>query len=136
MYKAIIHDTEKDIQKLMRIALQLEGFNVCPITDSDDDFLSIINESRRRVVVDCRTDGSACLETLKKIKNKYTHLPVITTSCNTNIGDGYSQYGFDVYIPKPFDMGLLYTTLRKHTYCQHRRILECQGLKYASSAAL
>ena len=35
-------------------------------------------------------------------------------SCNYNINEVYDQQGFDDYIAKPFDLDVLYATLRKY----------------------
>lgn len=53
-----------------------------------------------------------------QIKAKYPHLPVIALSCNNNIHEVYSKFGFDDYISKPFDLDLLYRVLRKHISAQ------------------
>jgi DNA-binding response OmpR family regulator len=50
----------------------------------------------------------------KLIKAKYPNLPVLALSCNNNIHDIYSLYGFNDYIKKPFDLDELYAILRKH----------------------
>jgi DNA-binding NtrC family response regulator len=93
----------------------MENFKVHPIKDFDEDFLGLIEQVRPHVVVlDYRLTGYRCLEVLKNIKTKYPHLPVIATSCNSNIHQEYSQLGFDGYIAKPFDLDLLYRILRKH----------------------
>jgi hypothetical protein len=40
----------------------------------------------------------------------YPHLPAIAMSCNINI----EVYDLDDYIAKPFDLDMLYDTLRKY----------------------
>jgi DNA-binding NtrC family response regulator len=65
-------------------------------------------------MLDYRLDGKVCIEICQQIKASYPHLPVIAMSCNNNINNVYDQYGFDDYIPKPFDLDMLYRTLRKH----------------------
>ncbi len=115
MQKVLLQDTEKEILDLMTVALRLEGFTVYPLINCDEDFLFVIDQTRPHVVVlDFKIDGASCLEALKKIRASYPHLPVIATSCNSNINEVYSKYGFDDYIPKPFDIDLLYDILRKH----------------------
>jgi CheY-like chemotaxis protein len=38
---------------------------------------------------------------------------LIAMNCNHNINQEYGRFGFDDYIPKPFDLDLLYLMLRK-----------------------
>ncbi|WP_207429046.1 response regulator [Pedobacter sp. SYSU D00535] len=115
MGKIFIHDSEKDILETLTIALELEGFIVYPLLDCGNNFLDHIEEFRPHVVVlDYRLTGELCIQALNQIKAKYPHLPVVATSCNTNIQEVYSEYGFEDYIKKPFDIDLLYAVLRKH----------------------
>jgi DNA-binding response OmpR family regulator len=92
-----------------------EGFQIYGLLDGTADILSIIDQCRPHVVMlDYRLHGKLCIDVLKKIKQKYPHLPVIAMSCNCKINEEYRINGFDDYIPKPFDLDELYSTLRKH----------------------
>jgi DNA-binding response OmpR family regulator len=111
----IIQDTDQDILEILKYALEAEGFEVYALMDGEDDILALIDEHRPHVVMlDYRLEGKVCLDVLEKIKVKYPHLPVIAMSCNNNINEVYSRFGFDDYIPKPFDLDHLYLTLRKY----------------------
>lgn len=95
-------------------ALKMEGFQVCPVLDCDQDFIALIELNRPHVVMlDYRLKGEVSTEICFKIKSVYPHLPVIALSCNYNIDRLYGEYGFDGYIRKPFDLDLLYAILRK-----------------------
>jgi len=81
----------------------------------EDDFLGTIEKTKPHVVMlDYRLTGKSCVDVLRNIRVKYPHLPVIATSCNTNINEVYDKHGFDDYIDKPFDIEVLYDTLRRH----------------------
>ena len=115
MQTIIIQDTDASILDILTIALQMENFQVYSVLDYDSNFLDLIDELRPHVVMlDYKLDGKACIKICHQIKAKYPHLPVIALSCNHNINEEYDKYGFDDYIPKPFDLDLLYTVLRKH----------------------
>jgi CheY-like chemotaxis protein len=65
-------------------------------------------------MLDYRLNGDSCIEICQQIKARYPHIPVIAMSCNYNINGVYDQQGFDDYIAKPFDLDVLYATLRKY----------------------
>lgn len=115
METIIVQDTDQTVLEMLTAALEMEGFEVYPLTSFDDDFLSLIEQLRPHVVMmDYPLRGQRCLEACQRIKEKYPHLPVIASSCNNNIHQEYNRLGFDGYIEKPFDLDLLYRIIRKH----------------------
>ena len=115
METIIIQETDQDILDVLYVALELEGFQVYALNDTGPDFLKLIEMAKPHVVaLDYRLSGENCVRLCQQIKQCYPHLPVLALSCNTNINEVYSKYGFDGYIPKPFDLDLLYRILRKH----------------------
>jgi DNA-binding response OmpR family regulator len=115
MDKIIVQDNDKSVLDVLTLALEMEGFQVCAMQSCDDNILSMIEEMRPHIVMlDFRISGEDCIAICTKIKAKYPHLPVLAISCNTNIQEQYSQFGFDGYIEKPFDLDLLYRILRSH----------------------
>lgn len=115
METIIVQDTDQAVLEMLTTALEMADFIVCPVMDFDEDFLGLIEQARPHVVIlDYRLSGYRCLEVLRNIKGKYPNLPVIATSCNSNIQTEYNKLGFDDYIEKPFDLDLLYRILREH----------------------
>ena len=115
MENILIQDNDQDILDVMRLALELEGFNVYSLLRYKDDFLEYIDLVKPHVVIiDYRLSGAECIDICQKIKQRHPHLPVIACSCNTDIHTVYDQHGFNDYIKKPFDIDLLYKILRKH----------------------
>ena len=115
METVIVQETDEDILYILTIALKEEGFDVYPIQHFEDDFLDMIEATRPHVaMLDYKLRGEEASRVLRQIKAKYPHLPVIASSCNSNIHEAYDKAGFDDYIAKPFDLDLLYHTLRKH----------------------
>lgn len=113
--KVLVQDADEAILDVLRLALQAEGFNVVPVLNCNDKILELIDEFRpHAVLLDYRLAGQDCIDICKRIKQQYPHLPVIALSCNINISEQYDKDGFDGYIPKPFDLDLLYKTLREH----------------------
>lgn len=115
METIIVQDTDAAILDVLTEALTMEGFQVCPVLDCDENFIALIEEHRPHVVMlDYRLSGELSKEICYKIKTVYPHLPVIALSCNYNIDRLYGEHGFDTYIRKPFDLDMLYAVLRKY----------------------
>ena len=111
----IVQETDSDVLDIITYALGEGGFNVYPLLSCEEDFLDIIEKTKPHVVMlDFKLKGEEATRVLQEIKKKYPHLPVIASSCNSNINEAYDRAGFDDYIPKPFDLEALYFTLRKH----------------------
>ena len=114
MSTIIIQETDEHVLEVLKEALNLEHYSVYALQECDDNFIELIEKARPHVVMlDYRLDGKRCLEIFKEIKDLYPHLPLIALSCNHNINTVASEIGFDDYIPKPFDLDHLYTTLRR-----------------------
>jgi DNA-binding response OmpR family regulator len=121
METIIVQDTNAAILDVLTQALTLEGFEVLPVENVEDDFLSLVDQHRPHVVMlDYKLDGEACKQACFRIKQRYPHLPIIAMSCNYNIDRLYGENGFDGYIRKPFDLDLLYAILRRHIPTQHK----------------
>lgn len=115
MEKILVQESDTDLLNTIKTALEFDNFEVHTVLDIDSDFLELIHQFRPHVVLlDYKLKGEACMEICSRIKEKYPHLPVIALSCNNNIHTEYDRRGFDDYIPKPFDLDLLYSILRKH----------------------
>lgn len=111
----IVQETDKAILDVLKIALEMEDFECITISSLDPDFLNLIDQKRPHVVMlDYLLSGDSSIQMCERIHTKYPHLPVIAISCNNNINEVYSKYGFDDYIKKPFDLDLLYAVLRKY----------------------
>ena len=67
------------------------------------------------VLLDHMMPGMDGLETVKKIREKYTDLPVIALTANyiSNGEDFYMSHGFNGYLPKPVDGKTLEKTIRQ-----------------------
>jgi DNA-binding response OmpR family regulator len=111
----IVQDKDESILDVLRLALEMEGFNVIPVIHCDEDILDAIDKNRPHVVVlDYKLEGKDCIDICHKIKARYPYVPVIAVSCNVGIDIEYAKNGFDGYIKKPFDLDLLYKIIKKH----------------------
>lgn len=115
METVVIQETDQDVLEVLYAALELEGFRVYALPGADLDFLEVIEQARpHAVILDYRFTGEECITLCRAIKARFPHLPVVAMSCNSNIHEVYDRHGFDDYIPKPFDLDLLYEVLRRY----------------------
>ena len=117
METVIPQETDQDVLDIMYVALKMEGFRVYALADCGPGFLELIDKAKPHLVaLDYLLSGEQCVKTCREIKSRYPHLPVLALSCNSNIHEVYTRFGFDDYIKKPFDLDLLYSILRKHIH--------------------
>src|ERR1700709_1704946 len=101
MKTIVVQETDRDILDILYYALKLEGFKVYALSECGPDFLELIEQARPHVVImDYRLSVEQCTESCQEIKDRYPHLPVLPLSCNSNINEVYSQFGFEDYIKK------------------------------------
>jgi len=111
----MIQENDEAILDVLRIALEEEGFQVIPIRQCDDAIIGEIDTFRpHMVMLDIWLREQDCLGLSPMIKARYPDLPLIALSCNINIQKVYGKEGFDAYIPKPFDLDLLYSVVHQH----------------------
>lgn len=111
----MVQDTDAAVLEVLTLALEAEGFSVCPVKLCDEHVMEMIDKVRPHVVMlDYKLDGEDCIKLCQRIKTKYPQLPVLALSCNVNIQERYKCSGFDDYIKKPFNLNLLYKVLRKY----------------------
>ena len=116
MQTILIQEADDSIRDVLSLALEAEGFEVILTKNCDQQLLNLVNEIRPALLVlDFILDGSDSISLCQLIKASYPKLPVLAFSCNANIKDSYAGYGFDGYIPKPFDLDLLCSILRPYT---------------------
>nr|WP_162988916.1 response regulator [Pedobacter schmidteae] len=115
MKKILIQEADESIRDVLKLSLEAEGFNVVLVAKCDKRLLAMIKIIRPTVMVlDFIGMGAESVLMRRKIKSIYPTLPVLAISCNNNISTIYAQFGFDGYIPKPFDLEVLFQILNTH----------------------
>jgi len=115
MNTIVLQDTDQDILYVLGFALRQEGYIVHTTSSLDEHILELIAEAKPHVVIlDYRMNGENAIRACHLIPTLYPNLPVIATSCNTNILKDYHAGGFDDYLDKPFDLNALDGLIRKH----------------------
>lgn len=104
--RVLVVDDNKVIRQLIRVNLELEGFEVVTAADGAE-CLEIVNQVRPDVItldaVMPRLGGLRTAELLRA-DARTCHVPVAIVSACTHLGlDGGSAVGVDAFLAKPFE---------------------------------
>ncbi|GAA3390916.1 response regulator [Streptomyces roseoviridis] len=119
----LVVDDNRVIRQLIRVNLELEGFEVVTAADGAE-CLDVVNEVRPDVVtldvVMPRLDG---LKTAARLREdpRTRHLPVAISSACTEYGaDGGGAAGVDAFLAKPFEPAELVRVVRQLLHRERR----------------
>jgi DNA-binding response OmpR family regulator len=104
MYKVLIVDDEKSIQRLYADELTEEGYDV--VTSGDGaGILELINQSRPDLIVlDIRLGKYNGLDILQEIRNRHYNLPVILCTAYPSFRHDLKSIAADYYVVKSADL--------------------------------
>jgi len=102
----LVVDDEEDIHYSFRRNFNTIGWNLLFASSGEEGLKSIAKNPPSVVVMDVRMAGLSGLETLKKIRETLSHLPVIimTAHGTTQTAIEAMKYGAYDYLSKPFDV--------------------------------
>ena len=114
--KILIIDDEEDIQKLLKIRLQQENFNVAVAEDGDVGIKMAEQELPDMILLDImmpRMDGYTCLKEIRKLP-KTRDIPVLMLSGKEEekVKDLFAFQKISVYIEKPFELDNLVSKVK------------------------
>lgn len=106
--KILIVDDEEDIQKLLKIKLQQENFNIVLANDGDMGVKVTEQEIPDLIILDImmpKMDGYNCLKEIRKLP-KAKEIPVIMLSGKEEekVRDLFAFQKISGYIEKPFEL--------------------------------
>ena len=114
--KILIIDDEEDIQKLLKIRLQQENFNVAVAEDGDVGIKMAEQELPDMILLDImmpRMDGYTCLKEIRKLP-KTRDIPVLMLSGKEEekVKDLFAFQKISGYIEKPFELDNLVSKVK------------------------
>lgn len=119
----LVVDDNRVIRQLIRVNLELEGFEVVTAADGAE-CLDVVHEVRPDVVtldvVMPRLDG---LKTAARLREdpRTSHLPVaIISACTEYAADGGGAHGIDAFLAKPFEPTELVRVVRQLMHRERR----------------
>ena len=115
--RILIVDDEPDLVAVLRLGLQMEGFEVLEAADGEEGLRKAQQEKPDLLVLDLmlpRMDGYQVCRTLK-FDARYKSLPIFILSARPGDRDKKLalEMGADLFISKPYDLKDLVTRIRQ-----------------------
>lgn len=111
----MIFDDDKTILSIFSIVLEASGYLV-EISETSHDIIERVEEARPDVIImDNWIPDIGGIEATRLLKSnaKFKDIPVVYCSANSDIELLAKQAGADAYLPKPFDLVDLETTIER-----------------------
>lgn len=117
MHKILVVDDDQSILDAMKIALELQGYEVKTTTKGEETFSKIGSFKPDLIFMDVYLSGMDGREICKQIKEdeKTNHIPVIIFSANKSMKEVFEESGANDFIGKPFNMDELYEKVKNQT---------------------
>ncbi len=116
MKRILIADDEESLRRLYQEEFEEEGYEVI-LAGNGNEVLARLEDSDRPpdiIVMDIRMPGMNGIDTLRVIKEKYPHIPVILCSAYSEFKQDFSVWASDDYVVKSSDLTELKETVKKH----------------------
>ncbi|WP_413301923.1 response regulator [Bacillus sp. 1P10SD] len=127
--KILVIDDEPQIQKLLRVTLHAQGFEIVAASSGEEGILKTTMVRPDLIVLDLGLPDIPGMEVLHRIR-EWTQLPIIVLTAKDREEDKITALdsGADDYVTKPFGMGELVArirvALRHNTKSQDEPILD------------
>ena len=102
METILVHERDRGTPKMLTAALQMGGYRVCSLTDSDGNPIETIGYRAKLVLLDCRLNSAADQRMLQWVKAHFPAAREIAFSCYGRMTEQYRKLGFDAYLEMPF----------------------------------
>ncbi|MFD2147090.1 response regulator [Mucilaginibacter antarcticus] len=111
--KILIIEDDQDILKVLETVLNFNSFEVMGLDRTDDIIQSVDMYKPDLILTDYLLSGMNGGKICQFIKSneKTCHLPVVLISAYHELVISLGNFGFDAFIPKPFDINKLVSTI-------------------------
>ena len=122
--RILIVDDEADLVSVLRIGLEIEGFEVIAASDGEEGLRKAREERPELVVLDLmlpKLDGYRVCRALK-FDERYRSLPIVILSARSGEQDRRLAFdmGADAFVSKPYDMAGLVKLIRARLQAHQR----------------
>jgi len=113
MKKILVVDDEANIRELYREELEDMGYEVTAVADGAEALAVIDTTKFDLVTLDMRMPDIDGIETLRKMKEKDSTLPVVICTAYEEYKHDFGSWCSDAYVVKSADTSLLRETIKK-----------------------
>jgi two-component system response regulator (stage 0 sporulation protein F) len=113
MKKILVVDDEANIRELYKEELEDMGYEVTAVTDGVQALSLLDRTMFDLVTLDMRMPDMDGIETLRKMKEKNSSLPVIICTAYEEYKHDFGSWCSDAYVVKSADTALLRETVKK-----------------------
>lgn len=113
MKKILVVDDEANIRELYREEFEDMGYEVTSVTDGIQALAVLDKTKFDLVTLDMRMPDMDGIETLRKMKEKDSALPVIICTAYEEYKHDFGSWCSDAYVVKSSDTSLLRETVKK-----------------------
>jgi DNA-binding response OmpR family regulator len=113
MKKILVVDDEENIRELYREEFEEMGFEVTTAPDGARALAAIDAQEFDLVTLDMRMPDMDGIDTLRKMKEKDSSLPIIICTAYEEYKQDFGSWSSDGYVVKSADMTLLRETVKK-----------------------
>jgi two-component system, response regulator, stage 0 sporulation protein F len=116
MKRILIADDEEALQRLYKEEFEEEGYEVL-LAGNGKEVISLLEDPKHLpdlIVMDIRMPEMNGIDTLRIIKEKYPHLPVILCSAYSEFKQDFSTWASDDYVVKSSDLTELKEAVKRH----------------------
>jgi CheY-like chemotaxis protein len=113
MKKILVVDDEENIRELYKEEFVEMGYDVATVNDGIQALAAMDTTKFDLVTLDMRMEEMDGIETLRKIKEKDSALPVIICTAYEEYKHDFGSWCSDAYVVKSSDLSLLRDTVKK-----------------------
>ena len=113
MKKILVVDDEANIRELYREEFEDMGFQVTVVADGNEALAALDKTAFDLVTLDMRMPDIDGIETLRKMKEKNSSLPVIICTAYEEYKHDFGSWCSDAYVVKSADTAQLRETVKK-----------------------
>ena len=113
MKKILVVDDEENIRELYRIEFEDMGYAVTVVSDGTQAITKMDAEKFDLVTLDMRMPDIDGIETLRKMKEKDSKLPIIICTAYEEYKQDFGSWCSEAYVVKSADTSLLRETVKK-----------------------
>ncbi len=113
MKKILVVDDEENIRQLYKEEFEEMGYEVTTVADGIQALAALDTKKFDLVTLDMRMPDIDGIETLRKMKEKNSTLPVIICTAYEEYKHDFGSWCSDAYVVKSADTSLLRETVKK-----------------------